>query len=121
MVDKVRLLELRDIIQTIELPAVVHCKSGADRAGFFSVLYRHYRLGEPIELAVRELALKYGHSKSAKTGVLDYFFETFLTNRGRRQSFTDWSVSNFNRDLVQSQFKPNSFTGWVIDRFLRRE
>lgn len=121
LVDKVRLLELRDIIQTIELPAVVHCKSGADRAGFFSVLYRHYRLGEPIEVAVKELALKYGHSKSAKTGVLDYFFETFVTNRGRRQSFTDWSVSGFNRDLVQSQFTPNSFTGWVIDRLLRRE
>lgn len=121
LVDEVRLLELREIIQTIELPAVVHCKSGADRAGFFSVLYRHYRLGEPIERASKELALKYGHSKSAKTGVLDYFFETFAANREPRQSFTAWFGSGFDREALQASFQPRGSADWVIDRLLRRE
>lgn len=121
LVDVVRLRELREIIQNIELPAVVHCKSGADRAGFFSVLYRHYRLGEPIEWASQELALKYGHSKSAKTGVLDYFFERFIVERERRQSFTDWSVSGFDRDVLQASFRPLGLSDWVVDRLLRRE
>jgi glycosyltransferase involved in cell wall biosynthesis len=121
LVDEVRLRELREIIQTIELPAVVHCKSGADRAGFFSVLYRHYRLGEPIEQASAELALRYGHSKSAKTGVLDYFFETFIANRERRQSFTAWFGSGFDRDALQAGFQPRGLADWVIDRLLRRE
>ncbi len=112
---------MREIIQTIELPAVVHCKSGADRAGFFSVLYRHYRLGEPIERASKELALKYGHSKSAKTGVLDYFFETFTANREPRQSFTAWFGSGFDREALQASFQPRGLADWVVDRLLRRE
>jgi glycosyltransferase involved in cell wall biosynthesis len=121
LVDQPRLQELRDIIQTMELPAVVHCKSGADRAGFFSVLYRHYRLGEPIEHASLELGLKYGHSKSAKTGVLDHFFETFIATRERRQSFTAWFGSGFDREAIQASFQPRGLADWVIDRLLRRE
>jgi glycosyltransferase involved in cell wall biosynthesis len=121
LVDEVRLRELREIIQTIELPAVVHCKSGADRAGFFSVLYRHYRLGEPIECASAELALKYGHSKSAKTGVLDYFFETFIATRKPRQSFTVWFGSGFDREVLQASFQPRGLADWVVDRLLGRE
>jgi glycosyltransferase involved in cell wall biosynthesis len=121
LADAVRLGELREIIQTMEVPAIVHCKSGADRAGFFSVLYRHYRLGEPIEGASKELALKYGHSKLAKTGVLDYFFETFITSRSRRQSFTAWYESDFDRELLQARFRPHGLWSWVIDRLLHRE
>lgn len=121
LVDQPRLLELRKIIENIELPAVVHCKSGADRAGFFSVLYRHYRLGEPIERASAELALKYGHSKSAKTGVLDYFFEVFIATREPRQSFTTWCGSGYDRELLQASYQPHGFADWVIDRLLRRE
>lgn len=121
LVNTSRLSELRHIIQTMELPAVVHCKSGADRAGFFSVLYRHYRLGEPIELASNELALKYGHSKSAKTGVLDHFFETFISSRSPRQSFTAWYGSDFDREALEVSFKPQGLADWVINRLLRRE
>ena len=121
LVDAARLEELRNIIQTIELPAVVHCKSGADRAGFFSVLYRHYRLGEPVEQAIAELALRYGHSKSAKTGVLDYFFEQFLKVRSPRQSFGHWATTQFSPESLQAEFKSLSLADWLLDKFLRRE
>ncbi len=121
LVDSGRLQELQAIIRDMELPALVHCKSGADRAGFFAVLYRHFRLGEPIETACQELALKYGHSKSAKTGVLDYFFETFLSTRIVRQSFSQWTHSAFDRESLQAAFRPLGPADWVLDRLLRRE
>lgn len=121
LMDAERLQELQAIIRDMELPALVHCKSGADRAGFFAVLYRHYRLGEPIETACQELALKYGHSKSAKTGVLDYFFEAFLLARVARQSFSDWTHSVFDRESLQAAFRPRGPADWVVDRLLRRE
>jgi protein tyrosine/serine phosphatase len=121
LVDSGRLQELQAIIRDMELPALVHCKSGADRAGFFAVLYRHFRLGEPIEIASQELALKYGHSKSAKTGVLDYFFETFLSTRIVRQSFSQWTHSAFDRESLQAAFRPLGPADWVLDRLLRRE
>ncbi len=121
LVDADRLSELKHIAQTVELPALVHCKSGADRAGFFSVLYRHYRLGEPIETSVSELGLLYGHSKAAKTGILDYFFQAYLRERQLRQSFAEWARTRFNRDALQSSFEPKSFANWFVDYLLRRE
>jgi len=121
LVDEARLNELRKIIQTIELPALVHCKSGADRAGFFSALYRHYRLGEPIELASGELSLKYGHVRLAKTGVLDYFFESYLRSRKYRESFCNWTETSFHAEKLQNSFVPNSLTEWVVTRILSRE
>jgi glycosyltransferase involved in cell wall biosynthesis len=121
LVDANRLAELERIIQEIELPAVVHCKSGADRAGFFSVLYRHHRLGEPIENAISELGLLYGHSSSAKTGVLDFFFRTYLEERAPRQAFSSWANGNFDREFLQTKFQPKGLANWFVDYLLRRE
>jgi len=116
-----KIIKLREIISSLELPALVHCKSGADRAGFFTVLYRHYRLGEPIEHAVSELSIKYGHSKSAKTGVLDHFFRKYIDERSRCQSFTSWATSEFNLEETQNSFRAASISDWIIDRLMRRE
>lgn len=121
LVDAQQLKEIRRIIQSVELPALVHCKSGADRAGFFSVLYRHYRLGEPIEAALSELGSLYGHFKSAKTGILDFFFQTYLQERGLRQAFERWVNYQFSREILQSKFRHKGFATWFVDRLLGRE
>ena len=116
-----QILELADFIRGIPLPAVVHCKSGADRAGFFSVLYRHIRLGEPIEDAAQELHWFYGHFKSAKTGVLDHFFRTYLAERRPHQSFLSWVEHDYEKARVQASFKPVGSMAWLVDKVLRRE
>lgn len=112
---------LRLVIEKVELPAIVHCKSGADRAGFFSALFRHYRNGEPIEMGVGELSMKYGHFKQAKTGVLDHFFLTFRRARRARQSFRHWVMTDFNPQQVEASFRPATLSSLVVDRVLRRE
>ena len=48
-----RVRRARDLFCTIEYPALIHCKSGADRAGMMAVFYRHFHLGEPISVAMR--------------------------------------------------------------------
>ncbi len=113
--------ELRTVIEKIELPALIHCKSGADRAGYVSMLFRHYRLGEPLEQASAELRLRYGHFKGAKTGVLDYQIQCYLSQRDKRQSFREWLVSGFNRDVIQDNFRPWAGISWLVDRILKRE
>jgi len=40
-------LGARDLFKRIAYPALMHCKSGADRAGLGATFYRHFRLGEP--------------------------------------------------------------------------
>jgi len=121
LLEPAQVLAIADFIRSIPLPAVVHCKSGADRAGFFSVLYRHVRLGEPIEDAAQELHWSYGHFKSAKTGVLDHFFRTYLAERQPHQSFLDWVAHDYNKARVQASFKPLGSMAWLVDKVLRRE
>jgi protein tyrosine/serine phosphatase len=69
---RARVLGAKEMFETIEYPALMHCKSGADRAGIMSVLYSHFRLGQPIREAMKQLSLRYLHVKAGKTGVLDY-------------------------------------------------
>jgi len=116
-----QILALAEFIRGIPLPAVVQCKSGADRAGFFRVLYRHIRLGEPIEDAAQELHWFYGHFKSAKTGVLDHFFHTYLAERRPHQSFLSWVEHDYEKARVQASFKPVGSMAWLVDKVLRRE
>jgi glycosyltransferase involved in cell wall biosynthesis len=121
LLDKDDLQALRDVIEQVELPAIVHCKSGADRAGFFSALFRHFRLGEPIEAAQQELSWKYGHLKQAKTGVLDYFLQRFVEDRRPRQSFSHWVSREMDHRSIEADFVPAGFSSVVVDRLLRRE
>jgi glycosyltransferase involved in cell wall biosynthesis len=121
LLDADRTQRVLDLIRSVELPAIVHCKSGADRAGFFSVLYRHARLGEPIEQAQAELDWRYGHFRAAKTGVLDYCFETFRRRAKRQTSFLAWLVSDYDAQALMDEFKPQGLQNWLVDQVLRRE
>jgi len=115
------LLDIIAFIKTLELPALVHCKSGADRVGHFSVLYRHIRLGEPIERAMQELHWRYGHIAVAKTGMLDHFFSTYLRERKTFQSFEDWVRYDYDPLPIYRSFRPVGWVSWIVDHLLRRE
>ena len=58
--------ELKTLIDDFETPALTHCKSGADRAGIFAVLYCHFRLGQPIDEAKEQLHWTYGHFRECE-------------------------------------------------------
>ena len=64
---RARVLGAKEMFDTIEYPALMHCKSGADRAGIMSVLYSHFRLGQPIREALNQLSLSYLHVKAGTT------------------------------------------------------
>jgi len=112
---------LKTVIETVETPALAHCKSGADRAGFFAVLWRHWRLGEPIESALSELHWRFGHFKSAKTGMLDHFFETYLRERKPNQTLIDWVQTDYDPAAIKASFSPKPWASWFVDDLLGRE
>ena len=70
----------RELFERIEYPILMHCKSGADRAGLMSVLYCFLKEGVPLQQAVEQLSFRYGHFRQAETGVLDAFFERYLAD-----------------------------------------
>jgi len=106
----------------IEYPAVMHCKSGADRTGFMGVLYRHFHMGDSLEDALaRELTLKKLHVRQGKTGMLDYFFEDYLReSEGRDISFIDWVETEYDPADVKTRFM-GQWSGNPISELLRRE
>ncbi len=58
----------KELLEIIEYPALVHCKTGADRAGLLTGLYLVFQEGLPIEEAMRQLDIRYGHIEQAHTG-----------------------------------------------------
>jgi hypothetical protein len=55
------LLILIDLFDRCRYPLLIHCKSGSDRTGLATALYRMTKKGEPPELAERAFSLGYGH------------------------------------------------------------
>lgn len=111
------------LFETVQYPAIMHCKSGADRAGIMSVLYAHFRLGLPIREALRELSFRHLHIKQGKTGVLDYVFERYLIE-GEPQglSFLDWvRRPDYDPKAMKAKFQAGLLGSLITERLLKRE
>lgn len=116
------LLAAADLFPRLDYPVLMHCKSGADRAGFMAALYMHLHEGRPIEEAARQLSLRYGHVSGAKTGVLDYFFRRYREDTAARpMTFTEWVRSAYDPAELDASFRANRLAGVLVDRILRRE
>ncbi|MEL6473699.1 MAG: sulfur transferase domain-containing protein [Pseudomonadota bacterium] len=112
----------RDLFATIEYPALMHCKSGADRAGLMSVLYRLLREGVPFEDATEQLSLKYLHVKQGKTGMLDAVFDAYRQHNGSDpKPFLQWVEEDYDRMAVKEAFLESFESRLNIDKLLRRE
>lgn len=118
-----RVLNAKKMFESIEYPAFMHCKSGADRAGLMSVLYAHFVLGQPIAQAKEQLAWKYLHAKIGKTGVLDYMFERYLADAEPLGiSFIDWVKSDaYDPAAMKADFRAGWWGSLLTEKILRRE
>ena len=55
------LLVLIDLLDRCPYPLLIHCKSGSDRTGLATALYRLVELRDPPEEALRAFSIAYGH------------------------------------------------------------
>ena len=112
----------RDLFERIQYPMLMHCKSGADRAGLMSVLYRHLREGVPLAIAKEELSWRFGHIRQADTGVLDYFFERYLKDTAERpMPFFDWVENVYDPIELKRSFQAKRWANQLVNVVLRRE
>lgn len=116
------ILAAKELFETIAYPALMHCKSGADRAGVMSVLYAHFRLGQPIAQAVGQLSRKYLHVRHGKTGVLDFVFEVYLEHIAPTgKSFLNWVQSDYDPAALKQVFLRSRRGKANLDELLGRE
>ena len=112
----------KELFENIEYPAVMHCKSGADRTGIMGVLYRHFRMGDTIEEAMEQLKFKYLHVKQGKTGMLDFFFNDYLKYAKEHDiEFLEWVETVYDPADVKARFMEQWSGNPVTELIFRRE
>lgn len=118
-----KVLGARDLFATVRYPALMHCKSGADRAGIMAVFYKHFREGLPIRDAIAQLSPRYLHVKAGLTGVLDYIFERYLEEaEPKGLSFVEWIESSaYDPVALKADFKASWWGTAVSEKLLKRE
>ena len=118
-----RVLGAKRLYETIAYPALIHCKSGADRAGIMSVFYMHFRKRLPIREAMDQLNLRYLHVKQGKTGVLDYVFKQYLAHgEPAGLSFLEWVESPmYDPAGMKADFRAGMLGALLTEKLLRRE
>lgn len=120
---RARVLGAKRLFETIAYPALMHCKSGADRAGIMSVLYLHFRKGLPIREAMSQLDLRFLHVRQGRTGMLDYTFERYLVEgEPAGMSFLEWVESPlYDPDVMKADFRAGKLGGFLTESLLKRE
>jgi len=99
------ILGLIDAFERIKRPFVMHCKSGADRAGFASVIYLMEFENEPVAQARRMLSARYIHFRWTKTGVLDLILDKYQAAHDQSGiRFRDWVKQAYDPEAIQAEF-----------------
>lgn len=116
------IIKLNKIFDEIEYPALMHCKSGADRVGIASAIYLILKKNYSVSEAQKQLSLKHLHIKHAKTGILDYFFKTALIEKANRpKDFINWVKYKYDKQKIKNSFISNKAGNFLINFLLRRE
>jgi len=120
--DREAILSAKAFFDGLAYPAVFHCKSGADRAGFVAALYLIVEEGRTVDEALRQLSPRYGHFRFAKTGILDAFFERYrVEGEARGIPLMTWARTIYDPEALERDFKPRFWSELLADRLMRRE
>lgn len=96
-----QIAQLIALFRTLPRPFLMHCKSGADRAGFASAVYLMVIIGEPVEVARRMLSPRYLHFRWSKTGVLDRVLDQYARRNAQAPiSFEAWAATEYDPAAV---------------------
>lgn len=116
------------LFDEIEYPAIMHCKSGADRAGLMATLFLFFHEGVPLDQAMDQLSFKYGHVRHGKTGVIDYAFDLYKAYAAKHgksldspEDFLEWAETKYDHVRAKADFKGTGWGNLLTEKILRRE
>ncbi|MEO0830852.1 MAG: tyrosine-protein phosphatase [Pseudomonadota bacterium] len=99
------LLRLIETFRQIPKPFVMHCKSGADRAGLASVVYQLVIEKKTLEEARKQLSIRFLHLESTLTGIVDHLFDVYEERtRLGPIDFEAWLELEYSRKLISRTF-----------------
>ncbi|TPW36315.1 tyrosine-protein phosphatase [Oecophyllibacter saccharovorans] len=115
---KDRVLRFCELYRRLEaekgFPLLMHCKSGADRAGLASGLVLLLE-GGTVQQALAQLHWRHLHFHRSRTGVLDAFFLRYwehlagsTTPADSRLQFLDWVREEYDEEKLRAEWKQGS-------------
>ncbi len=115
-----RLLRFAEIYRGLTGPTLMHCKSGADRAGLASGVAILLDGGDTKD-ALRQLSWRFGHFRRSRTGILDAFFLRYRAEAEGSMSFLDWVEHRYDEVALKRDFVAGGLASFLVDHVLRRE
>ena len=119
--EKEMLLKIPSLFSSIQKPSLLHCKSGADRAGLMSALYVIVVMKKPAIEALKQLSFKYLHIKHAKTGILDAFISSYIPFEKQGIEFIKWVEEIYDPEKLSREFQEQPIASRFVDSILKRE
>lgn len=118
-----RIRRAKEVFETAEYPIWIHCKAGADRAGIYSTLYQHFRLGIPIAQTDQLRLWPFGHIRYSKAGKIDHYLERYVEYHHTHPEvgLLEWAEKVADVEQIEREFKPQGLASFINDYLLRRE
>ncbi|MCR8722959.1 fused DSP-PTPase phosphatase/NAD kinase-like protein [Frigidibacter sp. ROC022] len=112
LVPREQFMKLFSLFDRIERPFVLHCKSGADRAGLVSALWLLDQENRPVEEAQRQLHWRYAHLKGTRTGILDHLLQAYADDNAESPiGIRDWFATRYDPEALTRSFETAPRTG----------
>lgn len=100
------LVAVLDAFDSIPHPFVMHCKSGADRAGLAAALYLLYKSGASIDQAKAQLSFRHLHIRSSSTGILDHVLDAYETDIAETpMTIRQWIETRYDAKKLTAEFR----------------
>ena len=115
-----RILRFAEIYRELQTPALMHCKSGADRAGLAAGLAILFEGGSAAQ-ALAQLSWRFGHFSRSRTGILDAFFLHYAAVAEGRVPFLSWVETEYDEADLRRRFVASGISSFIVDRVLMRE
>ena len=117
-----RILRLAGLYAEMDEPALIHCKSGADRTGLAAGIWLLLQ-GRSVDRALAQLSLRWGHVRQSRTGILDAFFLRYaaFTQAHGAKPFLDWVRDDYDEEALRREFQSRAWADRLVDGVLRRE
>lgn len=102
-------------------PILLHCKSGADRAGLVAAVAVLLATGD-VDRARQQLSLKYFHIQQASTGMMDHVLECYASAQAESGiSLSEWVERQYDPVAISASYKGGGWLSFLVDWVLRRE
>lgn len=101
-----KVLAVLDTFEKMPKPFLMHCKSGADRAGLASALWLLHMENRPISEAKKQLSKRYIHFESFRTGILDHMLKAYEADCASKLiSIREWIETRYDPEKLTREFR----------------